>query len=53
MIQNVGSSMKHLSINLIAFNNMLTSNVEVSKLDMAVYDILLNTSELNEVIRCE
>ena len=32
---------------------MLTSNVEVSKLDMAVYDILLNTSELNEVIRCE
>ena len=54
-IQNVGLSIKYLGVNLIVCNNVLTIYVEdkIRKFDMAAYDVLLNTSDLNEVIRCE
>ena len=54
-IQNVGLSIKYLGVNLIVCNNVFTIDVEerICKFNMAAYDVLLNTSDLNEVIRCE
>ena len=36
-------------------NKVLTIDVEdrIRKFNMVAYDVLLNTSDLNEVIRCE
>ena len=44
-----------MGVNLIACNNVLTIYVEdrIRKFNMAADDVLLNTSDLNEVIRCE
>ena len=44
-----------MGVNLIACNNVLTIYVEdrICKFNMAADDVLLNTSDLNEVIRCE
>ena len=55
VIQNVGLSIKYLGVNLIVCNNVLTIDVEdrIRKFNMAAYDVLLNTIDLNEVIRCE
>ena len=54
-IQNVGSSINYLGVNLIVCNNVLTIDDEdrIRKFNMAAYDVLLNTSDLNEVIRCK
>ena len=54
-IQNASLSIKYLDVNLIVCNNLLAIDVEdrIRKFNMATYDILLNTSDLNEVIRCE
>ena len=54
-IQNVGLSIKYLGVNLTVCNNVLTIDVEdrIRKFNMVAYDVLLNTSDLNEVIRCE
>ena len=54
-IQNVGLSIKYLGVNLIACNNVLTIDVEnrIRKFNIAANDVLLNFSDLNEVIRCE
>ena len=53
--QCVGLSIKYLGVNLIVCNNVLTIDVEdrICKFNMAAYDVLLNTSDLNEVVRCE
>ena len=53
--QNVGLSVKYLGVNLIVCNNVLTIDVKdrIRKFNMAAYDVLLNISNLNEVIRCE
>ena len=55
MIQNVGLCIKYLGVNLIVYNNILTTDVEdiIRKFNKAAYDVLLNISDLNEVIRCE
>ena len=54
-IQNVGLSTKYLSVNLIVCNNVLIIDVEdrIHKFNMAAYDVLLNSSDLNEVTSCE
>ena len=55
VIQNIGLSIKYLSVNLIVCYNMLTIDVQdrIHKFNMAVYDVLLNTSNLNKIIRFE
>ena len=54
-IQNVVLSITYLGVNLIVCNNVLTIDVKdrIRKFNMATYDVLLNTNDLNEVIRCE
>ena len=54
-IQNVGLSIKYLGVNLIVSNNVLTIDVEdrIRTFNMAAYDVLLNSSDLNEVLRYE
>ena len=54
-IQNVGLSIKYLGVNLIVCNNELTIDVKdrIHKFNVAAYEVLLNTSDLNEVRRCE
>ena len=44
-----------MSVNLIVCNNELTIDVEdrICKFNIAAYDVLLNTSDLNEGISCE
>ena len=55
VIQNVLSSINYLGVNLILCNNILTINVadRIGKLNMRAYNILLNTSYVSKVIRCE
>ena len=52
VIQNVGLSIKYLGVNLIVCNSMLTIDIEdrIHKFNIAAYEVLLNTSGLNEVI---
>ena len=54
-IPNVGLSIKYLGVNLTVCNNVLTFDVEdrIRKFNMAAYYVLLKTSDLNEVRRCE
>ena len=54
-IHNVGLSIKYLGVNLTVCNIVLTIDIEdrIRKFNMAACDVLLNTSALIEVIRCE
>ena len=54
VIQNIGLSVKYLSVDLIVCNNVFTICVEyrIRKFNMSTY-VLLNTSDSSEVIRCE
>ena len=53
LIHNVGLSINYLGVYLIVCNNMLTIDVEdrIRKFNMVAYDVLLNTSDLNEVTK--
>ncbi len=54
-LENTGKSIKYLGVNLMIYRGILTIDVNdrIKKFNMAAYDVLLNTTDLTEVIRCE
>ena len=48
-------SIKYLGVNLIVRGKMLTLDVDerIRKFNAATFDVLLNTSDLSKIVRCE
>ena len=48
-------SIKYLDVNLIVRGKLLTLDVDVRirKFNAAAFDVLLNTTDLSEILRCE
>jgi hypothetical protein len=54
-LENTGGSIKYLGVNLIMSRGRLTLDVDerIKKFNMAAYDVLLNSNDLSETVRCE
>ena len=48
-------SIKYLGVNLIVRGKMLTLDVDerIKKFNATAFDVLLNTTDLSEIVRCE
>ena len=55
IIENVGHCIKYLGINLVMCKKVLTVDIDerIKKFNGAAYNVLLNTVDLSEPIRCE
>ena len=55
IVENSGTSIRYLGVELIMYKNGLTMNVNdcIRKFNVVVYDVLLNTTDLSDVVKCE
>ena len=54
-LENTGDSIKYLGVNLMMRKGLLTLDVgdRIRKFNISAYDVLLNSADLTEVVRCE
>ena len=54
-LENTGDSIKCLGVNLMMCKGLLTLDVgdRIRKFNISAYDVLLNSADLTEVVRCE
>ena len=54
-LENTGDSIKYLGVNLTMRERLLTLDVgyRIRKFNVSAYDVLFNSADLTEVVRCE
>ena len=56
-LENTGDSIKYLGVNLTMRKELLTGTLDIGdrirKFNISAYDVLLNSADLTEVVRCE
>ena len=54
-LENVVNGIRYLGVNLVINRKELTIDIDdkIKKFNAAAYDVLLNSSDLSEIIRCE
>ena len=53
-MENSGNSIRYLGVNLIVQRDLLTVDVNdrIRKFNALAYDVLMNSADLSEVVRC-
>ena len=53
-MENSGNSIRYLGVTLIVQRDLLTADVNdrITKFNASAYDVLMNSADLSEVVRC-